>query len=416
MSETHPTSCPASSALASNGSCHTSDTGRASRPDVVDRLPRVRHRIMVMSGKGGVGKSTVAVNLAATLAHLGYRVGLMDVDIHGPSIPTLLNLSGWRVVTGDDGIQPIEVGSLKVMSIGLMLADRTAPLIWRGPMKMTAIKQFIEEVAWGELDYLIVDAPPGTGDEPLSVAQLLQPLDGAVIVTTPQELALADVRRSIGFCREVGLPVLGVIENMSGFVCTHCGQKTDLFSRGGGETMAHELDVPFLGRIPLDEQIVRTGDAGQPFVQRHPTSPAAKALAEIIQALVVRTGGVPPAGVPPGSAKVNDPVIAHFGRMNDPSAAASVTGPCGDTMEFCLVIVDGRIADAKYWTEGCLESRRCGAAVAEWVRGRPLREALNISAGLVAARLPDLSDAHRHCPILAVSAFYRAAAEYLLLP
>ncbi len=399
------------------GGCQVTHAGADPQPpSAPPALPGVRHKLLVMSGKGGVGKSTVAVNLAATLAHLGYRVGLMDVDIHGPSIPTLLKLEGWHPVVGDEGrIQPVEFGSLKVMSIGLLLKDRLAPVIWRGPMKMTAIKQFIEEVAWGELDYLIVDAPPGTGDEPLSVAQLLQPLDGAVIVTTPQEVALADVRRSIGFCREVGLTVLGVIENMSGFVCPHCGQVSDPFSRGGGETMAGELDVPFLGRIPLDGLIVQTCDDGQPFVQRHPEAPAAKALAAIIEALIVRTGGAAPAATPAPAVAI-DPVARRFGRMNAPDAAASVTGPCGDTMEFHLVIADGRIVDAMYWTEGCEETRRCGAAVADWVCGRPLLAALNLSAGMVTARLPALSAAHRHCPILAVSAFYRAAAEYLLLP
>ena len=251
-----------------------------------------------MSGKGGVGKSTVAVNIAATLAQLGYRVGLMDVDIHGPSVPTLLRLEGWRPTTGDDGIVPVEVGALKVMSIGLLLESRVTPVIWRGPMKITAIRQFIEDVDWGDLDYLVVDAPPGTGDEPLSVAQLLEPLDGAVIVTTPQEVALADVRRSIGFCREVGVTILGVLENMSGFVCPHCGEVSEPFGRGGGETMARELDVPFLGRVPLDARIMQTGDDGQPFVQRHPETPAARALTDVIEALITRTGGATPAAKP----------------------------------------------------------------------------------------------------------------------
>lgn len=206
----------------------------------------IHHKILVMSGKGGVGKSTVAANLAISLALQGRRVGLMDVDIHGPSIPKMLHLEDVEVGANEQGwIQPVELAGVKMMSIGLLLRDRDAAVIWRGPLKMSAIKQFLEEVEWGELDYLIIDAPPGTGDEPLSVCQLAAPLTGAVVVTTPQDVATADVRRSITFCRQLDLPVLGVVENMSGFVCPHCNTVTEIFKSGGGERMAESMGVSF---------------------------------------------------------------------------------------------------------------------------------------------------------------------------
>ncbi len=259
------------------------------RQALARRLCSIKRKYLVMSGKGGVGKSTVAVSVAATLAEQGYRVGLLDVDIHGPSIPTMLHLQDERPVNGEEGILPLAVGSLKVMSIGFLLDGRDQAVIWRGPMKMSVIKQFLKDVEWGELDYLIVDAPPGTGDEPLSVCQLIEGLDGALIVTTPQEVAIADVRRSVNFCRQVGVPVLGIVENMSGYVCPHCGKEVDVFSRGGGEELAREMDVAFLGRIPLDPRVVVAGDEGHSFVERHPDSPATKAFAEVVAA--VRDGG-----------------------------------------------------------------------------------------------------------------------------
>ncbi|MDD2236971.1 MAG: Mrp/NBP35 family ATP-binding protein [Kiritimatiellae bacterium] len=259
------------------------------RQALARRMCAIKKKYLVMSGKGGVGKSTVSVNVAATLAQQGYRVGLLDVDIHGPSIPTMLNLYGKRPVNGEDGILPLEVGSLKVMSLGLLLEGRDQAVIWRGPMKMNVIKQFLTDVEWGELDYLIVDAPPGTGDEPLSVCQLIEGLDGALIVTTPQEVAISDVRRSVNFCRQVGVPVLGIVENMSGFVCPHCGKETDVFRRGGGEKLASEMNVSFLGRIPMDPRVVLAGDEGQSFVEGYPDSPATKAFAEVVVA--VRDGG-----------------------------------------------------------------------------------------------------------------------------
>lgn len=232
--------------------------------EIEQRLELIKHKILVLSGKGGVGKSTVAANLALSIAKSGKKVGLMDIDIHGPSVPKLLCMEGQQILQSESGlIAPlISDHSLKVMSIGFVFENKDAAVIWRGPMKYTAIKQFIKDVEWGELDYLIVDSPPGTGDEPLSIVQMIKNADGAVIVTTPQELAIADVRRSVDFCRKLSLPVLGVIENMSGFVCPKCGETTNIFSSGGGEKMADDMQVPFIGRIPLDPGIVASCDRG----------------------------------------------------------------------------------------------------------------------------------------------------------
>ena len=232
-----------------------------------ERLQKIKHKIIVLSGKGGVGKSTVAVNLAVSLLSAGKRVGLLDVDIHGPSIPKMLHLENTPVEMMPDSIFPVEKDGLKVMSIGFLLQNPDDAVIWRGPMKMGMIEQFLKNVEWGELDYLVIDSPPGTGDEPLSVCQLVKNPDGAVIVTTPQDVATSDVRRSITFCRRLGLPVLGVVENMSGFVCPKCGEVTNIFKTGGGERMAQDMGVPFLGRIPIDPEIDEAGDAGVPFIQ-----------------------------------------------------------------------------------------------------------------------------------------------------
>lgn len=246
------------------------------------RLARIRYKFLVMSGKGGVGKSTVAANLAVALTLAGHRVGLLDVDIHGPSIPGILNLGDETVTNGANGMLPIETNGLKVMSIGFLLPNKDDALIWRGPMKMGVIKQFLRDVDWGDLDFLIIDAPPGTGDEPLSVCQLAAPLDGAVIVTTPQQVATADVRKSITFCRHLKLPVLGVVENMSGFACPHCGTVTDIFKSGGGERLASEMETPFLGRIPIDPAIGDACDAGTPFACHQNRTAAAQAFAQLL--------------------------------------------------------------------------------------------------------------------------------------
>lgn len=260
-----------------------SDEEFRERQALVKRMCQVKHKILVLSGKGGVGKSTVAVNLAVSLATAGKRVGLLDVDIHGPSIPKLLGMEGSRPqFAGETAIIPMNFeDKLKVMSVAFFLPNVDDAVIWRGPLKMGVIKQFLRDVDWGELDYLVIDSPPGTGDEPLSVVQLIEDAAGAIVVTTPQEIALADVRKSIDFCRKVGLRVLGVVENMSGFICSECGARHEIFTSGGGEAMAMEMGVPFLGRIPIDANIVRACDGGTPFCQSHGDTQAAKAFAEV---------------------------------------------------------------------------------------------------------------------------------------
>ena len=253
------------------------------RQAVAKRMCRVEHKILIVSGKGGVGKSAVAVNLAVSLALAGKRVGLLDIDIHGPSVPRLLGLEGRAVVGTGEVFLPVQYSeNLKVMSIGFMLEHKETAVIWRGPMKFATIKQFLKDVDWGELDYLIIDSPPGTGDEPLSIAQLLPEADGAVVVTTPQQLAVADVRRCIGFCRRLQLPVLGVIENMSGLICPECGTTIDLFGAGGGKRMAREMNVPFLGTIPIDPKIAEASDGGTPYTQHFAGTETARSFARIV--------------------------------------------------------------------------------------------------------------------------------------
>lgn len=247
------------------------------------RMKTVRNKILVLSGKGGVGKSTVAVNLAVSLSLAEKKVGLLDIDIHGPSIPKLLHLEDQPVVGDGVAIHPVDYSPfLKVMSIGFMMPDQNEAVIWRGPMKHGVIRQFLAHVDWGELDYLVVDSPPGTGDEPLSIAHFMQNEAKAVIVTTPQEIALADVRKSILFCRKLSIPILGVIENMSGFICPHCSKTSEIFKSGGGEEMARSMEVPFLGKIPLDAGIVQASDAGEPYVDKYRKSESAEAFYRII--------------------------------------------------------------------------------------------------------------------------------------
>ena len=249
------------------------------------RLGLIRRKIMVMSGKGGVGKSTVAANLAVHLMRAGQRTGLLDVDIHGPSIPGMLRLQDARVTGDGESLLPLQYSDLKVMSIGFLLPNADDAVIWRGPMKMNVIKQFLQDVAWGDLDGLVVDLPPGTGDEPLSVCQLAAPVDGAVIVTTPQQVSTADVRRSIRFCQKLEIPVLGVVENMSGFVCPKCGETTPIFTTGGGERMAVEMNVPFFGRLPLDPRIGIACDNGSPFICNQPSPESLQTFDRIAAAI-----------------------------------------------------------------------------------------------------------------------------------
>ncbi|MFC1853530.1 iron-sulfur cluster carrier protein MrpORP [candidate division CSSED10-310 bacterium] len=259
-----------------------------------ERLDLIDHKILVLSGKGGVGKSTIAANLALSLAQAGKQVGLLDIDIHGPSIPRLFGLEG-QVLTGtQDGLKPIEYSeNLKVISVGFLLRKLDDAVIWRGPLKYGIIKQFLKDVEWGKLDYLIVDSPPGTGDEPLSIAQLIKNADGALIITTPQDLSINDVRKSIEFCRVLNLPVLGVIENMSGFVCPHCNNRIDIFKSGGGKKMAESMMVPFLGSIPLDPDLVTTSDSGLPYLFRYPGSETAQAIQRALLPIMKLEARVP---------------------------------------------------------------------------------------------------------------------------
>lgn len=248
-----------------------------------EKLDRIGRIFIVMSGKGGVGKSTVAANLALSLFFRGMRTGILDVDIHGPSIPKLLGLTGMRLGVSGEEIVPIELnGQIKVVSMGLLLAGNEQAVIWRGPMKSNVIRQFVQGVNWGDLDALVVDCPPGTGDEPLSVAQLLASKGVAVVVTTPQQIATIDVEKCITFCQQLKLPIAGVVENMSGFVCPNCGQEVNIFSSGGGEKLAKQYGVPFLGSIPLDPDIVKCGDEERPYMFFYSKSKTAQKFDEIV--------------------------------------------------------------------------------------------------------------------------------------
>jgi len=247
------------------------------------RMSKIKHKIAVISGKGGVGKSTVTVNLAAAFALHANRVGILDADIHGPSVPRLLGLTGQQLKVGPPGAFPV-AGPLgmKVVSIDFFLQEGL-PTIWRGPLKMTAIRQFLSDIVWGELDILFIDLPPGTGDEPLSIAQLLPEIDGVIIVTMPSELSRVVVKKAITFAERLGMPIIGVVENMSGFVCPKCGEKINIFQSGGGKKLAEATGVPFLGSIPIDPKVSMDSDKGLPFVTDKADSPATKAFIEIVQ-------------------------------------------------------------------------------------------------------------------------------------
>ena len=251
-------------------------------------LSKIKNKLIIISGKGGVGKTTVAVNLAYGLAIKGEKVGILDVDIHGPNIAKMLGIENANLVVYDSGIEPVRVlNNLKAISLALMIKDQDQPVIWRGPLKMITIKQLLADVNWGELDYLIVDSPPGTGDEPLSVCQLIPDINGAIIVTTPQDVAILDSRKSVGFAKQLKIPFVGIIENMSGFICPHCKKDIDLFGRGGGEKAALDLAVPFLGSIPVEPDMVKSGDSGQPFIYFRKGTPTAEIMGEIINKITV---------------------------------------------------------------------------------------------------------------------------------
>jgi Mrp family chromosome partitioning ATPase len=250
------------------------------------RMQRIDHKVVILSGKGGVGKSTVSVNLALTLSGKGYRVGLLDTDLHGPNLPKMLGIEHERLLQDSEGIVPLEVTDrLKVVSLAMAGHPQDTPVIWRGPLKYGAIRQFLADVNWGNLDYLIIDSPPGTGDEPLTVCQLLPELDGSVVVTTPQEVSVMDARKTVSFSRKLEIPVLGVVENMSGMVCPHCGGEIDVFGKGGGNEAARQMEVPFLGGIPLDPLLMQAEDEGRSFLDADESGVTAEALRAVSAAI-----------------------------------------------------------------------------------------------------------------------------------
>jgi len=291
------------SSCSTDGSCNSCSSDSNCSPDekkqhtqamLTARLSKIKYKIMVMSGKGGVGKSTVSVSLAATLNALGFSVGILDADIHGPNIPKMFGLTQKGVLSDENGLLPFESEEgLKIMSVGFLVRDDDDAVIWRAPVKHGMIEQFMSEVEWGDLDFLIIDLPPGTGDEPLSVAHIIGKgnVDGTVIVTTPQEVALLDSRKSVTFAGKLDIPVYGIVENMSGLVCPHCSETVDLFKSGGGEKAAKEMNVNFLGRVPIDPMVVVQGDSGKPYVlevKDTPTANAFKAIADNILSQTIK--------------------------------------------------------------------------------------------------------------------------------
>lgn len=258
--------------------------GPAKRPSPQQPIVGVDHILAVASGKGGVGKSTVAVNLALAMAAEGYRVGLLDADIYGPSLPTMMGLKGVQPTVVEKRIQPVEKYGIRVMSLGFLVEEDT-PMVWRGPMVHQAVTQFLREVDWGRIDWLVVDMPPGTGDAHLTLTQAV-PLDGAVIVTTPQDIALIDARKGLRMFDKVGARVMGIVENMGTFVCPDCGAEHEIFSQGGGRATAEKYQVPFLGTIPLHQDVAPSGDGGDPIVHASPNSPIAERFREIARRIL----------------------------------------------------------------------------------------------------------------------------------
>ena len=268
----------------SNCSCNSaekSNTNNNQDEAINASLKKIKQKFLVMSGKGGVGKTSTSVNIAISLSKMGFKVGLMDVDIHGPDIPRMLGLTGTMNLSENNKLIPMTYSdNLKVVSVEALIPDKDNAIIWRGPMKFAAIKQFLGDVEWGELDYLIIDSPPGTGDEPLTIAQIINDAK-AIVVTTPQEIALADVRKSINFCKTVNMEIFGIIENMSGFKCPHCDEMISIFGSGGGEKTAIKTNTTFLGKIPFDLNMVTCGDSGIAFQDKYIDSSITKAFIEI---------------------------------------------------------------------------------------------------------------------------------------
>ena len=283
------TSCSSCSSKNTLGQIQDSPESKLERQDkvIASTLSKIKYKLFVMSGKGGVGKSFVSTNLAAALAIKGYKVGLLDVDIHGPSVPHLLGLTGLLEIDPSKGLQPKRYSeNLSVVSMESLLKDPDQAVLWKGPMKTSAIRQFVSDVDWGELDFLVIDSPPGTGDEPMAVLKTV-PDALSIVITTPQEISLADVRKSINFLQYVKANILGVVENMSGLICPHCAQKIDLFKKGGGEELAKKYGLEFLGAIPLDPATVVAGDLGKPVVMLDVDCPAKKALLNLAERVIL---------------------------------------------------------------------------------------------------------------------------------
>jgi Mrp family chromosome partitioning ATPase len=264
---------------------------KAQEERLKQRMADIKHKVTILSGKGGVGKTTVSVNMALALADKGHKVGLLDTDLHGPNIPKMLGIEDAQLVGRDEGIEPYQAAqNLWVVSLSMAGHGPDSPVIWRGPLKIGVIKQFLADVHWGELDYLIIDTPPGTGDEPLTVLQLLPELDGSIVVTTPQKVAILDSRKSINFSKQLDIPVLGVVENMSGLICPHCGKEIPVFGKGGGKEAAEEMEVPFLGGIPIDQALMEAEDEGRHYITGDSDGPSVEALREIVGEVEQRIG------------------------------------------------------------------------------------------------------------------------------
>ena len=320
-----------------SGSCSHDSTDEyfLEQKAIQKKMSLIKNKILILSGKGGVGKSTVAANLAMSLSLAGKKVGLLDIDIHGPSIPHLLGLTDQTITGADDNLKPVEMSNgLKVMSIGFLLQNQQDAVIWRGPRKYHMIKQFLMDVDWGELDYIIVDSPPGTGDEPLAIAQLMGKVEGAVVVTTPQEVSTIDVSKCITFCRHLDIPITGIIENMSGFICPHCDNKIDIFKKDGGKTLAFKMQIPFLGEIPIDPDIVTACDSGQPYIFNYSHSDTAKAFGKVVLPILKMESSVPV------ETEIPDMTDKNALRIAIPLANEKLSMHFGHCDNFALIDVD----------------------------------------------------------------------------
>jgi len=321
---------------------HQPDPDMAAQDQAIqESLGLIKNKFLVMSGKGGVGKTSVAANLAVALSKKGAKVGLMDVDLHGPDIPRMLGLKGLLDISADNRMVPKSYSeNLKVVSIESLTQDTDDAVIWRGPLKMHVIRQFISDVHWGRLDYLILDSPPGTGDEPLSVAQTI-PGAKAIIVTTPQEISLADIRKSINFCRTVRMPTFGLIENMSGFVCPHCGKPIELFGTGGGFRTALAMNVPFLGRIPFDPKMVECADAGESYLEKYPDSEVTQAYNQVV-ATIMEADQTKISGMESVQREEKDEKEETVMKIAVPVAEGRLTAHFGHAAEFAIVHVENQ--------------------------------------------------------------------------